>query len=179
MKHRPLIVNGLLTMALALPAMALGGDNRPILRQISLHEGMECPSKDDLNATTLNWHFKSEGRAFLGRQYTDEREAAELRGQYGEADLVELSTASHASICESLNRRFSDNWNVSRWDREMNRWAPEMYSIYYQIGDRFVVLTRAYSAGDPSLDAIGAPSGGATGVHVFDKDLNEVGSFSF
>lgn len=163
----------LFVVSILLPACTFGDES-----EVPLHGSMECPSKSDLNATSLHWHLRREDSVFFDARHADARSRAGLHAQYSEKDLVELKTSRDKSVCASLNKRFRDLWIDKTWDREKERHAPSYFSIYYRIGDRYVVISSPYSPGDSKLEQVGGPSGGVTAVTIFDEDLNEIGSFS-
>lgn len=174
MKYSGLTMVGFVSIMLLMSTVIFADDG-----QVELHGVAECPSSSDLNATTLHWHMKWENSVFLSEDYAASRVNAGLQRQYSEKDFEELSGDEFQAVCTALNERFRDRWLMAVTDREIKRQVPETYSIYYRVGDHYVVISAVYSPGDPELDKIGLPSGGGVGVRVFDLDLNEVGSFSF
>lgn len=145
----------------------------------ALHSLEECPSTSQLNATTMYWHLqKKEERVFRDAEYAGIRVKSGLEDYYAKDEVRELNPETELGICKKLNEKYLGRHLMTVPDRELGREVPEVYSIYYRAKDRIVVVTSVYSPGEPELGRVGLPSGGVTGVHVYDQKLNLIGKFS-
>ena len=136
-----------------------------------------CPDTEEFNRTVQ--HSSKELMEMIFTDSTDSDHFSDLgfAKPLASGDLRLLQTETDSAVCQKLNERFDNLDSMLVYDRELRRYMPARYVLYYEIQDRYVAFEKPYSPGEAD-GTIGLSSLGWTGVRVYDKkNLNLIGSF--
>jgi len=166
-------------IAMLLPGIALM-TAVPVAAQDLQHGPLECPDYDDLNRTALHYLKKVEQRAFSEPDFAAERTGAGLAAEYSPDQIRLLTTEQDSAVCQKFNEHY-DRIRPQTGivlDESTGRYVPQMYAMYYQVDEYYVVIYKGYEGGSADPGEIGPPGGGWVGVTVHEpENLRVVGTF--
>ena len=135
-----------------------------------------CPSTVELNRTT-EYAFKSTIEIAISHEsYTDNFIELGITKPLAYDDLRLLQTETDSAVCQKLNERFENLDSRFVYDRELRKYMPALFVLYFEIQGRYIVIRKNYSPGEAD-GSIGLPTMGITLVSAYDKsNLNFIGS---
>ena len=140
-----------------------------------------CPDLKVMNPTTLHYHERSFSNLFFSEEYRDDFPSLGISLPINSSEIRLLITENDSAVCQKFDEKLSDmETSIYVYDLELNKYSPVMYRLYYQLRDKYIVLTAPYSAGSEVEGRIGPPSMGWRDVSFYDtKNLNFIGAISF
>lgn len=150
----------------------------PMAAQSETYASPSCPGIEELNRTAQKYSKMQMNMMFSYSAAVDGFSELGITEPFKYEDLRMLQTETDSAVCQKLNEKFDDLDSEFIYDRELRRYMPSWFVLYYEIQDRYVVFKMAYSPGEANGE-IGFPSTGFTLVSGYDKkNLNFLGSFS-
>lgn len=150
----------------------------PQTAQSETHASPFCPDPEEFNRTVQHSSKEVIDIIFSDSAYTDPFFDLGFSKPLASGELRMLQTETDSAVCQKLNERFDDLDSRLVYDRELRRYMPAWFVLYYEIQDRYVVFKNPYSPGEAD-GTIGLSSLGWTAVSVYDKkNLNLLGSFT-
>ena len=138
-----------------------------------------CPILD-LNATTQFYFEKSIDRLFSKHEYQDDLINKVIHEPASFNDLRLLKTETDSAVCQKLNERFDSLSARYRYDRELGRYMPEVFAVFYEVQNKYIVFIQSYNPGSDIEGHIGAPGTGWRFANIYDKkNLNFIGRIDF
>lgn len=139
-----------------------------------------CPTLEGLNATTRFYYDKVIADVAADARYKDQFLNVGINAPFPIDGLRILETIKDSAVCQKLNERFADLDLEFIYDRELHRYTPAYFAVYYELQNRYIVFRQPYSAGSDREDVVGPPTLGWTVASIYDKkNLNFLGSITF
>ena len=148
----------------------------PVSAQLETHVSSHCPSTVEFNRTTQHASKSVIELAISHESYTEEFLTLGITTPLAYDDLRLLQTETDSAVCQKLNERFDDLDSRFIYDRELRKYMPNLFVLYFEIQGRYIVISQYYSPGEAD-GSIGFPTMGYMFVSTYDKkNLNFIGS---
>ena len=140
----------------------------------------DCPSIDDLNATTLFYYELSVNNLLTDEYFSEKISDLGVDPYIDFNEFNLLKTESDSAVCQKLNELFSElEVTTLVYDNERNRYISRWFVMYYETDNRYIVIRHPYNPGDSTGDLAFPVMADSTMFSFDKKNLNFIGMLSF